>query len=197
MLSTYSTHEGKDLLQLRLPADLIPGTLWLEGQQNSLLGPAKPLLVLPDDTAALAGEVQSLLAKLGDGLRDGAEEGVSAEGLLTDLGFITAFVAREHLPGSNSDEQLALRTAARLLDYACDEGAAALVDYVLPLARRAWAPGSHATPLHRAVRSGNTAVIRTLLESGRGLWQVSTSLLHGWHNFMCCSIACRWPGQAC
>lgn len=82
VVDAWDAGGGRDTLRLRLPtAGLQAGAAWLEAQRGSLLGPARPLLLLPARQAALAVEVSALVRAPsrqmgvgGSGMGSGASE---------------------------------------------------------------------------------------------------------------------------
>ncbi|KAK9831502.1 hypothetical protein WJX81_003281 [Elliptochloris bilobata] len=178
-VSVQADRIGEDRVRVRLPAGQPPGLIWLEVERGAQLSAPQPLLLLPEGCLALAAELVALLA---EGSAAGASGWQGGTGLLADLGL----VLRAHTGrGATADARNApaadsvMRTARRLLAFACDAAAPKLAQYLL---REAAGPsgstagavddingatqGDGLTLLHRAVRSGSAGMVDLLLDFG-------------------------------
>jgi len=204
---------GRDAVRLRVPtAGLRAGAAWLEPQLGCLLGPARPLLLLQEHQAALAAEVRALVgapgaAKSGAAGAGAPEAGAAALGggagarggdevaraagacdsLLAELGLVlgAAAAARPNsVCGAGAEPPAGVgRIARRLLAFACDAGAPALAEAVLPAAAAGLPPAAAVAAveaelpagppcaaglLARTVRSGSAPMLDALLRWGAG-----------------------------
>ena len=201
VIDAWDAGGGRDAVRLRIPTSgLRAGAAWLEPQLGCLLGPARPLLLLPAHQAALAAEVRALVGAPGaprsDAAQPGAPEaGAAATGggagacdsLLAELGLVLGAAAlpdgaRGADPGAEPPAGVG-RIARRLLAFACDAGAPALAEAVLPAAAAGLPPAAAVAAvesellagppcaaglLARTVRSRSAPMLDALLRWGAG-----------------------------
>ena len=171
-------------MQILLPSQLPAGTLALEVQRGSFMGPELPLLVAP--TLTLAQDALSLLQKTVPADR---------QGLIIDLGFIMS--SSSTCPAVAS--VLLVRSASQLLVRAVQHDLVELTGMLMGVVVKERADvlsrirgPSGMGLVHLAVRSGSSAVLEALLEPvNASAWQVSPLLLS-----CCCAIALLYTGKA-
>lgn len=157
-------------MQILLPSQLPAGTLALEVQRGSFMGPELPLLVAP--TLTLAQDALSLLQKTVPADR---------QGLTIDLGFIMS--SSSTCPAVAS--VLLVRSASQLLVRAVQHGLVELTRMLMGVVVKERADvlsrirgPSGMGLVHLAVRTGSSAVLGALLEPvNASAWRVSPPLL--------------------
>ncbi len=97
VIDAWDAGGGRDAVRLRIPtSDLRAGAAWLEPQLGCLLGPARPLLLLPAHQAALAAEVRALVGAPGAPRSDAAQPGAPEAGAAATSGGAGARGGDEH-----------------------------------------------------------------------------------------------------
>jgi len=204
VIDAWDAGGGRDAVRLRIPTSgLRAGAAWLEPQLGCLLGPARPLLLLPAHQAALAAEVRALVGAPGAPRSDAAQPGAPEAGAAATSGGAGARGGDEHARAAGACDSLLAelglvlgargadagaeppagvgRIARRLLAFACDAGAPALAEAVLPAAAAGLPPAAAVAAveaelpagppcaaglLARTVRSGSAQMLDALLRWG-------------------------------